>query len=90
MLLKQRALGLAQRPAGRLGLAPRGLRASLVARAVEPERKSVALSTGEETDDGESLAGDYCSLDPTGKRVKAKRRWGRWQAAGGAGLAGRG
>lgn len=74
----QLARSASQRPA-LARPAPRGLRALRVSRprAVEDQKSTPGVMlSGEETDDGASLAGDYCSIDGAGKRVKAKRRWG--------------
>ena len=42
-------------------------------RAVEEKGTPQVMLSGEETDDGENITAEYCSLDGSGKRVKAKR-----------------
>lgn len=43
------------------------------ARAVEEKGQPQVMLSGEETDEGDGVTGDYCSLDPTGKRIKGNR-----------------
>lgn len=43
-------------------------------RAVEEKGQPQVMLSGEETDEGDGVTGDYCSLDSAGKRVRGKRR----------------
>lgn len=55
---------------------PVGLAGSrrLVVRQVQQQETPNVMLSGEETDEGDDhLAGDYCSLDARGKRVKGNR-----------------
>lgn len=54
----------------------------VAARAVEEKPAGTVMRSGEETDQGEALAGDYCSLDAAGQRVRGKRRWALGPAVG--------
>lgn len=70
-----RALG-ARMPIGMARPAPRGLR-RLERRAVEQDKGTPAVMlSGEETDDGEHITGEYCSIDSAGKRLRSTRSLG--------------
>jgi hypothetical protein len=77
------------RPRG-LAALPRPATRGFRVRAVEEKGTPQVMVSGAESDDeGSNLAGDYCSLDATGKRVKkSARRWGRWGTRGGRGRRG--
>lgn len=64
-----------QRAACRLAPASR----RVAARAVEEKPAGTVMRSGEETDQGEALAGDYCSLDAAGQRVRGKRSLGEME-----------
>jgi hypothetical protein len=42
--------------------------------AVEEKGTPAVMLSGEETDDGTNLAGEYCSIDAKGQRVKKSQR----------------
>jgi hypothetical protein len=59
------------------GLPGRGLVSSrkvVLLKAEESKGTPSVMLSGEETDEGDMAAGDYCSIDSAGKRVKKGNR----------------